>query len=147
VASRGREPGLQLVRGRGEMRLSEWGAEILAECAPIAVAQDEAMGGRAHRDALANAVAVLDDPDTAPSARVLAAMARDYENSHERFVLAQSHRHRDAILEMPLAPETAERFLRFASESLSQQKAIEAADTLPFESWRQLYLAPFRLHE
>jgi len=147
VASRGREPGLLLLRGRGEVRLAEWGAEILAACAPIATAQDEATGGRPHRDALANAVAVLGDPDAAPSARVLAAMARDHENSHERFVLAQSHRHRDAILDLPLAADTADRFARLASESLSGQKAIEAADTLPFESWRQLYLAPFRLHE
>ena len=147
VASRGREPGLLLVRGGGEVRLAEWGAEILAECTLIAAALDEATGGGAHRDAVASAVAVLGDPDAAPSARVLAAMARDHGNSHERFVLAQSHLHRDAILEMALAPEAAERFARLASESLSGQKAIEAADTLPFESWRQLYLAPFRLHE
>ena len=33
------------------------------------------------------------------------------------------------------------------TESLTEQRAIEAADTLPFESYRQLYLAPFRLHE
>jgi hypothetical protein len=30
---------------------------------------------------------------------------------------------------------------------MTEQRAIEAADTLPFESYRQLYLAPFRLHE
>jgi len=60
---------------------------------------------------------VLGDPDAAPSARVLAAMARDHENSHERFVLAQSHRHRDAILDLPLAADTADRFARLASES------------------------------
>ena len=147
VASRGREPDLMLLRGSGETRLAEWGAEILAECAPIAAAQDAAIGGRAHRDALANAVAVLADPDTAPSARVLAAMARDHGNSYGAFVLAQSRRHRDAILGMPLAPEVAERFARLADQSLVGQKEIEAADTLPFESWRQLYLAPFRLHE
>ena len=147
VAARGREPGLMLLRGPGEVPLSEWGAEILAECAPIAAAQDAASGGHAHCDALARAVAALHDPGTTPSARVLAAMARDFDNSHVGFVLAQSKKHRHAILERPLSAEAAERFARVAEESVAQQKEIEATDTLPFESWRQLYLAPFRLHE
>ena len=47
----------------------------------------------------------------------------------------------------PLAAEAAERFARLAEASVAEQKEIEAADTLPFESWRQLYLAPFRLNE
>jgi glutamate--cysteine ligase len=64
-----------------------------------------------------------------------------------RFVLAQSAKHRDALLALPLADEMAERFAQMAEESLAEQRQIEAADTLPFESWRQLYLAPFRLHE
>ena len=59
VASRGREPGLRLTRGTDEVTLSDWGAEILAECAPIAAALDAANGGSAHRDALASAVAAL----------------------------------------------------------------------------------------
>jgi len=147
VAARGREPGLPLLRRSGEIPLREWAAEILAECAPIAGAQDAAIGGRAHRDALASAVAALDDPSTTPSARVLASMARDHGNSHVRFVLAQSRKHRDAILELPLAPEAIHHFAQLAEESLAEQKRIEAADTLPFESWRQLYLAPFRLNE
>ena len=147
VAARGREPGLSLLRHSGEMPLREWAEEILAECGPIAAAQDAAIGGRAHRDALASAVAALDDPSTTPSARVLASMERDHGNSHVRFVLAQSRKHRDAILELPLASEAIDHFARLAEESLAEQKRIEAADTLPFESWRQLYLAPFRLHE
>jgi glutamate--cysteine ligase len=142
VAARGREPGLPLLRRSGEIPLQQWAAEILAECAPIAAAQDAAIGGRAHRDALASAVAALDDPSTTPSARVLASMARDHGNSHVRFVLAQSRKHRDAILELPLASETIQHFAQLAEESLAEQKRIEAADTLPFESWRQLYLAP-----
>ena len=147
VAARGREPGLRLLRAPGETTLHQWGSEILAECAPIAAGLDEATGGRAHRDALASAVAALGNPDTTPSARVLAAMARDHDNSHVRFVLAQSRAHREAVLALPLSDETAERFLRLADESVQEQKRIEASDTLPFEAYRQLYLAPFRLSE
>jgi len=147
VAARGREPGLTLLRAPGETTLHEWGGGILAECAPIAAGLDQATGGHAHRDTLASALAALDNPDITPSARVLAEMARDHANSHVRFVLAQSVAHRKTILDLPLTSETAERFLRLADESVQEQKRIEASDTLPFESYRQLYLAPFRLSE
>jgi glutamate--cysteine ligase len=147
VAARGREPGLRLVRESEEVTLSGWSSEILAECAPIAAALDAAGGGDAHREALASAVAALNDPAATPSARVLEAMARDHGNSHVRFVLAQSLAHRNAILELPLPDEIAERFARMADESTAEQRRIEAADTLPFEAYRQLYLAAFRLSD
>jgi len=147
VAARGREPGLRLVRESEEVTLTGWGGEILAECAPIAAALDAANGGSGHGDAVACAVATLNDPAATPSARVLDAMARDHDNSYVRFVLAQSLAHRDAILEMPFPAEIAKRFARLADESVTEQRRIEAADTLPFEAYRQLYLAAFRLDE
>ncbi len=147
VAARGREPGLRLVRGSDEVTLTGWGGEVLAECAPIAAALDAANGGDVHAKALAGAVAALNDPAATPSARVLDAMARDHENSYVRFVLAQSRRHRDAILALPYSAETAASFARLAEESIAEQRRIEAADTLPFEAYRQLYLAPVRLNE
>src|SRR5439155_12046022 len=98
-------------------------------------------------DALAGAGAAVDDPAATPSARVLESMARDHRNSHLRFVLAQSRAHRSAILDLPYPAEIAQRFVRLADESMAEQRTIEAADTLPFESYRQLYLAPFRLHD
>jgi glutamate--cysteine ligase len=148
VASRGREPGLRLARGLQEMPLFEWGAEVLADCEPIAVALDAAHaipGANLHRDALATALSRLREPDTTPSARVLQAMEREHDNSYVRFVLAQSQRHRDAIWKLPYSAELAERFTRLAEGSLVKQRQIEAADTLPFETYRQQYLAPERL--
>jgi glutamate--cysteine ligase len=147
VAARGREPGLRLSREAGEVALGEWSSEILTGCAPIASALDAVNGGNVHRDSLAGAVAALDNPAATPSARILQAMAREHGNSHVRFVLAQSVAHRRSILDLPYPAEIAQRFVRLADESMTQQRAIEAADTLPFESYRQLYLAPFRLHE
>ena len=150
VASRGREPGLRLTRGTQRVTLFEWGAQVLAECAPIAEVLDGATaaapGWATHREALAMAVERLSDADSTPSARVLRAMERDYENSYVRFVLAQSIRHRDSILQLPLAPELAARFAQLAEESREKQRKIEAADTVPFETYRQNYLSPERLN-
>jgi len=147
VAARGREPGLRLVRESDEVTLDEWSSEILAECAPIAAALDNANDCNVHRDALTSAVARLNDPAATPSARVLEAMARDHGNSYPRFVLDQSIAHKNTLLELPFSAEIAARFARLAGESVTEQLRIEAADTLPFEAYRQLYLAPFRLNE
>ena len=98
-----------------------------------------------HGDALADAVAAIADPDSTPSARVLQAMARDHGNAYVRFALAQSLRHRDTICNLPLSADVIGRFARLADESLAKQRAIEAADTVPFETYRQQYLSPLRL--
>ena len=147
VASHGREPGLRLTRGSQEVPLAEWGGEVLAECEQIAAALDTATGSNLHRDALSTAVAALDDPASTPSARVLQAMARDHNDSYVHFALAQSRAHRDAILKLPLSEEVASRFALQAEESLVEQRRIESADTVPFETFRQQYLAPIRLNE
>ena len=147
VAARGREPGLRLTKGSHEVAFTEWGCEVLAECEPIATALDAANETTAHREALAAAVGALHDPAMAPSARVLQTMERDYGNSYTRFVLAQSLAQRDAILRLPFPAEVADRFSRLAEESIVEQRRVEAADTLPFETYRQLYLAPVRLTE
>ena len=150
VASRGREPGLRLTRGARVVTLAEWGHEVLAACEPIAAALDLAVdpgdGSNAHRNALAGAVATLNDPALTPSARVLETMARDYDNSYSRFVLTQSLRHRDTILALPLSDDVATRFAELAEASRAEQRAIEAADTLPFETFRQQYMDPRYLH-
>ncbi len=146
VASRGREPGLRLKRHAQEIELVEWGSEVLADCAPIAAALDRANGGSAYGDALAAAVAALREPALTPSARVLRAM-EGHGNSYVAFVLAQSRAHRDAILDLQLSPEVARRFARLAAESIAEQRRIEAADRVPFETYRQQYLAPVRLNK
>jgi glutamate--cysteine ligase len=147
VAARGREPGLRLTKGSQEVAFAEWGGQMLAECEPIATALDAANATTAHREALAEAVAALHNPAMTASARVLQTMERDHGNSHTRFVLAQSLAHRNAIFQMPFPADVADRFARLAEESIVEQRRIEAADTLPFETYRQLYLAPVRLTE
>jgi glutamate--cysteine ligase len=145
VASRGREPGLRLMREGEEVPLADWAEEVLADCAPIAEALDRANGGRSHREALAAAGAALADPALTPSARVLEAVTRDYGKSYVRFVLAQSRAHRETIMKLPLEPQVAERFAQLAEESIAEQRRLESADKVPFETFRQHYLEPIRL--
>jgi glutamate--cysteine ligase len=74
-------------------------------------------------------------------------MKTQYDNSYPRFILDQSARHREALLALPFSAEAAEKYATMADSSLREQRIQEEADTLPFESYRQLYLAPFRLSE
>jgi glutamate--cysteine ligase len=141
VAARGREPRLRLARRAGEVTLTDWGRELLDECAPIAAALDAATGGALYREALADAANTLADSSTTPSARMLAGMAGQYENSYTAFVLAQSRAHRTTLQNAPLGESTARRFEAMAAESIASQRKMEAAETLPFEAWRQRYLS------
>jgi glutamate--cysteine ligase len=147
VALHGRDPTLKLRRlGRngsapGEAGVREWGLELLDECAPIAAALDSARGTTDHAGALAQARERLLDPTLTPSTRVLDTMARDFGNSFSAFVLDASKRHRNTLLALPYDRALAERFGQMAAESIADQRAIESADAMPFEEYRQRYLA------
>jgi glutamate--cysteine ligase len=145
VASHGREPGLRIERDGAEVSLFAWIEEILDECAPIAARLDEVQGVRDHARVLAAAKASLAAPDSLPSARVLSAMQRDFGGSHARFVLAQSLSTKRQLLDLNLPAPIESHLAAMVAESLAEQARIEAADTVPFETYRQMYLDPARL--
>jgi glutamate--cysteine ligase len=145
VAMRGREPGLQLERGGREVSLVEWGNEVLDACAPIAAAFDAAHASHDYGDALRAAVCALASTGTLPSANVLTVMRNDFEDSYGGFVRAQSAQTKATLLGLPFPAEQRSQFERSAQASIDAQAAIEAADTMPFEVYRQEYLSPRRL--
>ena len=141
VAERGRDPNLRLVRRDEKLSLAEWGRELLLQCEPIAAALDRAHAGSAYRDALAAALAAIADPAMTRSARVLAEIGSSKDKSYVAFALAQSDRHRRTLQALPLAAEAEARYARMAEESLASQRRIEAADSVPFETYRRQYLS------
>ncbi|HEX6019346.1 MAG TPA: glutamate--cysteine ligase [Burkholderiaceae bacterium] len=145
AAARGREPGLELQRGSGRVTLADWGAELLEACAPIAARLDAEYGGRDYRDALAAARTAWQQPQTLPSARVLAAIDNAEECAYTAFVRERSLQARAALLELPWSAEQQAAFEREARASLDKQRAIEAADTVPFEAFRRDYVSAERL--
>ena len=140
AAERGRAPEVRLMRRSEEVRLADWGLEILAACEPIAAALDTARGGSDYRAALAGAQAMLADPASTPSARVLAEIEAYPGKSYSDFVLRRSQAHRSAMLARPLNGAIAARFARMAEDSIVEQRAIEAADDRGFEEFRQRYI-------
>jgi glutamate--cysteine ligase len=140
VAESGRDTALQLVERGPGTTLRERGSAVLDASESIAAALDAAHGGSSYVAALAEARAALGDPARVPSARVLRQMAEGHANSYVQFGRTQSMRHRDALLGLPFAQEIQSRYARMADESIAAQRSIEAADTVPFETYRQQYI-------
>ena len=145
TAAFGRDPAVLLERGGREVALTEWGAEIVAECMPIALMLDQVHGTSDYSDAVRAAEALLQNPEMLPSARVLSAMAREHANSFSAFTLAQSELTKSKLLKLPFPGSLQARMESVVRQSLEDQAAVEAADTMPFEQYRQQYISPERL--
>jgi glutamate--cysteine ligase len=141
VASAGREPGLKLERNAQDVSLAEWGEELLSQSEPIAAALDAAHGGSAYRETIDAARSAVRESDTVPSARVIAQLERNHGRSYISFVKAQSLRHLGTLKNLSLDPALQARFAEQAQSSITEQRHIEAADTISFEAYRQKYLS------
>ena len=141
VAAHGRDPSLVLDRGGKDVALDVWGGEVLDACVDIAAALDQTQGGSAYAESLSAARDALADPASVPSARVLAAMKNEFDGSHVRFTMAQSVKTKTELLNIPFTAEEAAGYCEMSKRSVEKQAAIEIADTIPFETYRENYLA------
>ena len=146
TAARGREPGLLLERDGHEITLKDWGQQIVAQCTPLAAALDAAHGTLDYSAALAAATEGLNDASTLPSARVLAAMASEHDNSFVQFVRAQSEKTKAYFQGLPFSSEQQAHFKQLSQQSLADQKKIEASDSMSFEQYREQYVSADRLN-
>jgi glutamate--cysteine ligase len=145
VAARGREPGLRLLRGDGEVLMVQWARELLDAFEPIAAALDAGSGRTDHREAVAQARAGILEPAGLPSARVLHELAGAGEGGYVDLVRRLSIDAKHAVLALPWNAELAGCFEGLAAESKQAQARLEASDQMPFEAWRQHYLSVERL--
>ena len=136
----GRRPGLTLHNGKGEVPLTEFGAELLERIRPVAGLLDQLRGDSAHGDALAAQSAKLADPDLTPSARVLAAL-RANGKSFAAFGLAQSEKHAAYFRSHPTSLEDTAYFDGLAGVSLAEQAEMEAAQQSSFDDYVAAYRA------
>ena len=146
TAMQGREPGLMLECCEGGVvGLQDWALALVAECEPIAQALDDATGGTRHRDAVRQAREALESPSRLPSARMLADMAREHEHAFNPFARARSASACAELAALPWPAEAQARFAAMAEASLREQAALEAGDTMDFETYRQDYISAARL--
>jgi glutamate--cysteine ligase len=141
VARHGRKPGLTLNRDGREYPMSEWARELLDDMQGLCEMLDQGEPTRPYATALEQQRAKVDDVERTPSARLLGEMRQTGETF---FQLAQrmSKMHKDYFLD--LYPPNERRLTEFAAaaqESHLEQRRIEAADTVDFETYLAHYLA------
>ncbi len=145
TAASGRQPDLKLERNGEDVVLADWGLELIEQCALIAATLDAAQGGTYYAEAVAAARLSLQHPDTLPSARVLATMASQFDNSFVKFVRSQSEKIQQMMLALPFSTELQAQFEGLTQQSIAEQRKIEAGDTMPFEMYRREYVSAARL--
>lgn len=140
VAVRGRDPALVLERGGGAaVSLRAWANELLDEMAGVAELLDGGSGGAAGA-VVAAAREPVEEPDAAPSARVLQEM-RGAGLSFLEHMLERSRRHARMLRAEALPEERLRALERQAAESLAAQAALEAGDAVSFEEYLEDYFA------
>ncbi|MDR0781344.1 MAG: glutamate--cysteine ligase [Pseudomonadales bacterium] len=134
VVKQGRDPALMLTRDGAAVSLRDWAQEILAEVAEIARFLDALDDHSEHSDATRAQLAKITQPELTPSARVLERM-RELKTPYFRFAMNQSLANSDYFRAFKLNETTADQFTAMAHTSLTEQKHIEASDTLDFASY------------
>lgn len=144
TAERGREPGLKLLRFGNEIALRDWGLELVEACEAPARALDAAHGVQDYSAAVAHARDMLLQPERLPSARVIEAL-REHDNSFLAFIRERSQATRADLLSRAWTKAQQQKHEDLARESQRARQEIEAADTMPFEIFRQQYVSPEHL--
>lgn len=140
VARRGREPGLELVRGDASVDLKDWSRMICRDMVQVARLIDpgEQQG---HVDAIRYQLEAVEDPERTPSAALLAEL-RSAGQSLAQYGLELAGRTSEYFL--ALAPELNQHRQLLAAEaeaSLVRQQEIEDTDDQSFEEYLARYLA------
>ncbi len=141
VARRGREPGLKLNREGRESPMVEWARELLDSMQGLCELLDHGEPARPYAAALEQQRAKIDEVERTPSARLLTEMRQTGE-SFFQLARRMSKMHKDYFLD--LYPPNERRLAEFAAaaqESHEEQRRIEAADRVDFDTYLARYLA------
>lgn len=142
VVNRGREPGLQLAGDNGDCSLQDWANTLLDAVADSTTLLDQAHDSGDYAAALALQRAKVLDPETTPSAQVLNEMRED-DLPFFHLSLRYSKRWAQRFRERSLSPEALQRLEEESVASIAAQRDIEAADTISFEEYLNVYFAQY----
>jgi glutamate--cysteine ligase len=137
----GRDPDFRLIRDGAEVPLQEWAREITSDVREIAEIIDRGEGGDAYVQAVDVQMALVDDPDATPSARVLDEMRQTGTGFfHFAMNCAKSHKEYFAAL-ADLEDDRLKIYSDEAATSIERQKQIEAGDEVGFDEYLQQYFS------
>lgn len=132
VVANGRAPSCPLTMNGENIEFREWAHGLLNAMLPLAQTLDTLHATQTYQATWMEQAAKVANTELTPSAQVLATMRRESITFAE-FSRRQSEQWRGYFAEKPLPASKRAVFEELAADSLVQQKAIEAADTLAFD--------------
>jgi len=139
VANAGRQPNIELIKGRQAIRLQDWATDILDNMQAVCHILDQGEAVQHYTQALTEQRKLVETPDLTPSARILAAM-QSAQQPYAKFADQLSAKHAKKFTADQLNSTETAKFNAMASASLTKQQEIEAKDSLSFDDFLNQYL-------
>ena len=141
TARHGRDTDFRLLRGGKAVTLQVWATEIISNVVAVAEVIDRHETNQSYADSVRLMQKLVDDPDETPSARMLADL-EETQTSFFEFALGLAKSHSDYFASItPLEEARRAVFEKEATESLTRQQAIEAADSIGLDEYLQRYFS------
>jgi len=140
VSKYGRDPDLELRRGGNPVLLRIWATELCDAMQGVCELLDEGENERPYTKILLRQIEAIRDAERTPSARILAEM-REAKESFFEFAMRRSEQYLAYFKEQSLPDTELRHFTEVSHQSIAQQKAIEAADEIPFDEYLKRYFA------
>jgi glutamate--cysteine ligase len=134
----GRDPQLKLQHNQSQLKLRDWGGDLLSQMQPVAEQLDTAYGGHNYAESLHSMQSALTDPSLTPSATML----REMDNNHEtyyRMAMRKAQEHREFFLGHDLDRSVSDHYRHLATLSHEQQAHQENNDQLSFDTFLANY--------
>ena len=139
VVNQGRQPGLHLLAHNREQAFRPLAHELFDDMQPFAEMLDAAHGGARYSQTMHALRQRIDQPDSTPSAQVLAGLRE--HGGFLNYSLHLSQQHQSDLLAQPLDELTRAKFDVSVQSSLREQRQIEAQEQGPFEDYVAQYFA------
>ncbi len=139
VVTQGRQPGLHLLAHNREQAFRPLAHALFDDMQPFAEMLDAAYGGNRYGSTLRGLRQRIDQPDSTPSAQVLAAIRE--HGGFLNYTLQLSTQHQRQLLAQPLDESAAASFRSSVQSSLQQQLQAEEQDQGSFDDYVTRYYA------
>ena len=137
IVNYGRQPDLNLLVHNREQPFRPIAHSLFDDMQPFAEMLDAAYGGTTYATTLASLRTRIDQPETTPSAQVLAAAMAD--KSYFKYAMKQSQAHHENLLKQPMSTEKLAQFEASVKESLAEHARVEAQPQTLFEDYVASY--------
>jgi len=142
VVTQGRKPGIQLRDMETQTGMKDWGNAILEKMAHVAKLLDQLVDDQRYSHTVARSIKMLDQPDTTPSARVLAGV-ESTDGDFIKWTLENSQKFHEELLNSDIDPTLLDILKRNVAMSHEKQTEIEKTDQQSFEPYLQHYFQQY----